>query len=109
MIAVFLSLCLCLSVPSPQDICKAVFIQKLYKNRPLQSRIHSLTSCLSKTPSRAKRKEFVLSLTKAFIQSDIPLEKAPKLATFFQKYCKQGGSVPYLKETGLKQRMIFPI
>ncbi|KAL1250938.1 hypothetical protein QQF64_018734 [Cirrhinus molitorella] len=42
----------------------------------------------------AERKEFVLDLTKALTEADIPLEKAPKLAGILQKYCKQGGSVP---------------
>lgn len=61
---------------------------------PVQSRTQTLASCLSKTPSTAERKEFVLDLTKALVEADIPLEKAPKLAAFLKKYCKQGGSVP---------------
>ncbi len=47
-------------------------------------------------PSTAERKEFVLDLTKALVEADIPIEKASKLAAFLQKYCKQGGSLPAL-------------
>ncbi|XP_046879422.1 uncharacterized protein LOC124469923 [Hypomesus transpacificus] len=54
----------------------------------------TLASCLAKTPSTAERKEFILDLTRTLIEADIPLEKAPKLSTFLQKHCKQGGSIP---------------
>lgn len=36
----------------------------------------------------------MLDFTKALVEADIPIEKAPKLAVFLQKYCKQGGSLP---------------
>lgn len=36
----------------------------------------------------------MLDFTKALVEADNPLEKAPKLAAFLQKYCKQGGSGP---------------
>ena len=36
----------------------------------------------------------MLDFTKALVEADIPLEKAPKLTAFLQKYCKQGGSLP---------------
>ncbi|XP_042261208.1 uncharacterized protein LOC121892296 [Thunnus maccoyii] len=66
-----------------------------HKNRKssciVQSRNQTLASCLSKTPSTAEGKEFVLDFTKALLEADIPLEKSPKLAPFLQK---QGGSVP---------------
>ena len=60
----------------------------------MRSRTQTLAACLAKTPSTAERKEFVLDFTKALVEADIPLEKAPKLSAFLQKYCKQGGSLP---------------
>uniref|UniRef100_A0A665TKM1 Uncharacterized protein n=1 Tax=Echeneis naucrates TaxID=173247 RepID=A0A665TKM1_ECHNA len=48
------------------------------------------------TPSTAERKEFMLDFAKTLVEANIPIEKAPKLADFLQKYCKQGGSIPAL-------------